>query len=99
MIVRAPAGTALSGLLGVKLNAGGSIVPSGTSDARGVFCYAGTIAAGSPGHILIAGEIVELGGTASVNYYAGPAGTIRTLATDGSVVGFAVEADRLVVHM
>lgn len=100
IMVRAIAGTALTGVLGVKLNAGGSVVPAGTADAIGVVCYPGTIAAGRPCAFMTRGEIVEFGGTAGTPYYAAPAGgTMTTTATNGTRVGTTIEADRLVVNM
>lgn len=97
-IVRATAGTTLTGLLGVTVNAGGSVVPSGAADADGVVCLPGTIAAGKPVGVLVAGEIVEFGGVAGTDYYAGAAGAVTTTAT-GRRIGFTVEGDRLVVRV
>ena len=100
-VVRAIAGTALTGLVGVKLNAGGSVIPAGTAanDAIGVVCIPGTIAAGYPCSILREGEIVEFSGAAATTYYStGAAGSIGT-ATTGTKIGFTVEASRLVVHL
>lgn len=101
-IVRAIAGTALSGLLGVVINPGGSAVPAGTaagSAAIGVVCLGGTVAAGKPVGILTAGEIVEFGGSAGSTYYAGTNGTVSLTATNATRVGWTVEGDRLVVRM
>ena len=98
-IVRAPAGTALTGLVGVKLNAGGSVVPAGTSDALGVVCVNGTIAASRIVGILLRGEVVEMGGSIATSYYAAPGGAVGTAAANGTLVGFTVEGDRLVVTM
>jgi hypothetical protein len=101
MVVRGTAGTALTGLLGVKPNAGGSIVPCGSSDALGVVVLPGTISAGRPVSVLVRGEVVEFGGTAGTKYYAsnGGAGTLVTSATNTSLVGYTIEGDRLVVTM
>lgn len=99
MVVRAPAGTALTGLLGVTLDAGGSAVPAEASDCFGVVCVAGTIAAGRTVGILLRGEIVEFGGTAATKYYAPDGGTIGTASASAVLVGFTVEGDRLVVTM
>lgn len=98
-IVRAPAGTALTGLLGVKLNAGGSVIPSGSADALGVVCVNGTIAAGRIVGILTQGEIVEFGGSVATKYYAPTGGTLGTASADATLVGWTVEGDRLVVLM
>lgn len=98
-VIRATAGTALSGLQAVKLDAGGSVVPSGTADALGVTCPAGTIAAGAPVAILTRGEIVEFGGAAATGYYAVTGGGTIGTATGGSYIGTTVEASRLVVLM
>lgn len=97
-VVRGTAGTVLTGLLGVVFDAGGSVIPSGAADADGVVCVAGTIAAGRPVAVMLHGEIVEFGGVAGTDYFAGAAGAITTTNT-GKKVGFTVEADRLVVNM
>lgn len=102
MIVRATAGTALTGVLGVMVNSGGSVVPAGTAaadQAFGVVCLPGTIAAGSPVGVLIAGELVEFGGSAGSVYYAGVGGTLSTTSTNSAKVGTTIEGSRLVVHM
>lgn len=98
-IVRAPAGTAIPGgvVTSVKLS-GGSVVPAGTADALGVCCPGGTIAAGYPVGILLAGEIVEFGGTTSSKYYAQASGSVGT-TTSPTLIGFTVEGGRLVVNM
>lgn len=100
MIVRATAGTALTGVLGVRVGAGGSIFPSGTAagdQAFGVVCLPGTIAAGSPVGVLKAGEIVEFGGTAAGTYYAGANGSVSTTSTNSAKVGQTLDGTRLVV--
>lgn len=103
MIVRAPAGTALAtagAVQSVGLNAGGSVVPSGTADALGVIVVPGTVAAGHVVGVLLRGEIVEFGGSVGVDYYAGAGGTIGTAGGGTNTkVGFTVEGDRLVVTM
>lgn len=101
---RAPAGTVLPGsvVTGVMLNAGGSVVPSGTAagqGAVGVVCPGGTISAGDIVSVLRNAEIVDFGGTVSGTYYAGTAATVATTSTNGTLVGHTVEADRLIVHM
>lgn len=99
VLVRARAGTAFGpGPTHVKLNSGGSVIPAGTSDALGVVCPGGTIAADYPIAIMLHGEIVDFGGVAATKYYAQAGGTIGT-ATSPTVVGFTVEAGRLVVNM
>lgn len=105
-IVRAPAGTALTsvgftpGVVAVKLNSGGSVVPAGTADALGVIVMPGTISAGHVIGVLLRGEIVEFGGSAGKNYYAQASGSVGTAnPTTDTLVGFTVEADRLVVTM
>lgn len=103
MQVRAPAGTALAtggAVRSVKLDAGGSIVPSGTADALGVIIVPGTIAAGRQASFMVRGEIVEFGGSIATAYYAGAGGTVGTAGAGGhTAVGFTVEGDRLVVTM
>lgn len=99
-IVRAPAGTALTGLQGVTLNAGGSVIPAAAADDTfGVTCVNGTIAAGRTVGILVQGEIVEFGGSVATKYYSPAGGTIGTAAASAVYVGFTVEGDRLVVTM
>lgn len=98
MVVRAPAGTALTGTMAVKLNSGGSAIYSGTADALGIVCIPGTIAAGRPVSILVRGELVEFGGSAGSLYYAVANGSLG-LTAGGTRVGFTVEGDRLVVTM
>jgi hypothetical protein len=99
-VVRAPAGTALTGTQNVKLNAGGSVIPSVANDALGVTCIPGTISAGRPCSVLLKGELVEFGGIAATKYYAGAGGTIGTASGGSAVpVGWTVEADRLVINM
>jgi hypothetical protein len=97
-IVRATAGTALTGVLGVALDAGGSVIPSGTADAFGVVCLPGTIAAGRPVGVLLHGEIVEFGGSAATEYFAGAGGSVSA-AAGGAKIGTTIEGDRLVVNM
>jgi hypothetical protein len=98
-VVRAPAGTALTGMKPVALNAGGSVVLSGTSDCIGVVVIPGTISAGGMCSVLTHGEVVEAGLVAGQIYYGGPAGTITTTSTSANKIGFTVEASRLVVDM
>lgn len=101
-IVRAPAGTALAGVIGARFGAGGSVFPSGTAAgeaADGVVCTPGTFAEGQPVGVLKAGEIVEFGGGAGSVYYAGVAGSLSTTSTNATRVGKTVEGDRLVVHV
>jgi hypothetical protein len=86
----------------VYLNAGGSVIPSGTAagqGAVGVICVPGTIVAGDIVSVLRHGEIVEFGGTVSGTYYAGTGGVLSTTTTNATQVGFTVEADRLIVAM
>lgn len=95
---RAIAGTALTGVLGVKLNAGGSVVPSGTpADAIGVVCPTGTIAAGKPVTVIQRGELTEFGGTIAGTFYAGASGSVSVTSTNAQKIGYTVEADRLVI--
>jgi hypothetical protein len=93
---RATAGTALSGLMAVKLSSG--VVPSGSADAIGVVCIQGTIAAGEPVAIMHRGEIVEFSGTAETAIYAVGGGTVDA-TPGGTKIGTTIEADRLVVLM
>lgn len=97
-LVRAIAGTALTGFLPVKKDAGGSIVVSGTADAWGVVCLPGTIAAGRPVGVLLQGEVVEFGGSAATAYYATAGGSIEDTA-GGTKIGETIEGDRLIVNM
>lgn len=98
IVVRAPAGTALTGTRAVKLNSGGSIIYSGSNDAVGVICIPGTIEAGRAASFLRAGEIVEYGGGAGSLIYALASGSIGT-TSGGTQLGFTVEGDRFVVAM
>lgn len=102
VIVRGIAGTALSGLLGVRF-VDGSVLPSGTAtgeEADGVVCKSsGTISAGEPVGVLTHGEIVEFGGSVSTSYYAGVAGSVGTASTNGTKIGKTIEGDRLIVHV
>lgn len=101
-VVRAPAGTALSGCIGVRIASGGSVFPAGTAageNAIGVVCLPGTIAAGDPVGVLTRGEIVEFGGGAGSAYYAGVGGTLSTTTTNATKVGTTIEGSRLVVLM
>lgn len=100
MVVRAIAGTALTGVKGVRFDANGEVVYAGTAagqTAIGVVCLPGTIAAGDPVGVLVRGEIVEFGGSAGSVYYAGSNGTISTDSTSATQVGVTVEGNRLVV--
>jgi len=95
---RAIAGANLTGLQAVKLT-GGSVTLAGTAvgDAIGVTCVPGTIAAGRPVSVLRDAEIVELAGCAGQAYFSVGGGRVGLTPTTGTKVGFAVEADRLVV--
>lgn len=102
IMVRATAGTALTGLLGVRVGSGGSIFPSGTAlvdRAFGVVCLPGTIAAGEPVGVMKRGEIVEFGGSAGSVYYAGANGSVSLTSTDSQKVGTTIEGSRLVVEL
>lgn len=101
MVVRGTAGTALTGLLGVTVNSGGSVVPSGSANAVGVVCLPGTIAAGRVVDILCSGEIVEYGGSAGATVYAGSnSGSLaNSTATGSTKIGWTVEGGRLVVRV
>lgn len=99
---RALCGTALTGILGVRVNSGGSVVPSGTATGEGaqaIICHPGTTAAGKPIAIVKRGEIVEFGGSPGTNYYAGVGGSIGTTSTNATLVGHTIEGDRLVVTL
>ena len=101
-VVRAPAGTAMTGCIGVRFGAGGSVFPAGTAAgeaADGVICHPGTFVAGEPVAVLQHGEIVEFGGGAGSVYYAGVGGTLSTTSTNATKVGKTVEGDRLVVNV
>ena len=102
IVVRGIAGTALTGLKGVYFGAGGSVLPAGTaagSEADGVVCIPGTIAAGRPVGVIMRGEIVEFGGSAGSVYYSGVGGTLSGTPTNATRVGKTVEGDRLVIKM
>lgn len=101
---RAPAGTAIPGgvVTAVMLNAGGSVVPSGTAagqGAVGVCCPGGTIASGEIISVIRDGEIVEFGGTVSGTFYGGVSGSVSVTSTNATKVGYTVEASRLIVTM
>ena len=102
VVIRGIAGTALTGLLGVRFSAG-SVLPSGTAageEADGVVCIPnGTILAGRPVGVLTHGEIVEFGGSVSTDYYAGVAGSVGTASTNATKIGQTIEGDRLIVHV
>lgn len=99
-LVRGTAGASLTGLLGVKFNAGGSVVAAtGSTDTIGVVCLPGTIAAGYPVGVLTRGEIVEFGGSAGSTYYSPAGGTLTTASASATRVGYTVEGSRLVVAM
>jgi len=96
---RATAGASLTGVMGVKVNAGGSVVACGVSDALAVVCVQGTIAAGKPVSMLKRAELVEFGGVAGSPYYAASGGALGTAAASATLVGFTIEGDRLVISM
>lgn len=101
-VVRATAGTALTGVLGVRINSGGSVVPSGTAAGEGAFgvvCLPGTIAAGKPVGVIKRGELVEFGGSAGSPYYAGVDGSVSLTTTNATKVGTTIEGDRLVIEL
>jgi len=97
---RAIAGTALTGVQAVKVNASGQVVLAGTAagDAWGVTVVAGTITSGRPVSVFRAAEVVEFAGSAGSPYYAIGGGSVG-LTSGGVQVGFTVEADRLVIAM
>jgi hypothetical protein len=107
-VVRGKAGTAFAAdgnVVAVAVGTGGSIFPAGTAEALGVLIvnakrgpYGSVVAAGDRVDVLRIGEVVEFGGTAGDNIYAGAAGA---LATSGSVfVGTVMDGgQRLVVTM
>lgn len=101
VVVRGTAGTALTGLAGVTINSGGSVVYAGSANAVGVVCLPGTIAAGRVVGILTRGEIIEYGGSAGGVIYAGSTtGSLSaTSAATSTKVGYTVEGDRLIVQM
>lgn len=101
VVVRGTAGTALTGCIGVTVNSGGSIVPAGSANAKGIVCLPGTIAAGRVVGMVTRGEIIEFGGSAGQSVYAGSTtGTLTaTTATGSTLVGYCVEGDRFVVQM
>lgn len=100
-IVRGIAGTVFPGstVTPVRFSAG-SVVIAGTAagtNPEGVVCPGGTIQAGEAIGVLMRGEIVEFGGSASTIYYGGS--VMGTVSTNAAKVGVTVEANRLVVKM
>lgn len=107
-VVRGKAGTAFAAngsVIAVGVGAGGSIFPAGTTEALGVLIvnakrgpYGTAVAAGDRVDILRIGEVVEFGGTAGDDIFAGADGA---LGTSGSVkIGVVMDGgQRLVVTM
>lgn len=85
------------------LDVNGRAVPgAGTSGIKGVVCKPDTLKAGQPIDIMTNGELVEFAGAAGTTYTANTTtGVISSAAASVSqiVVGFTVEATRLVVRV
>lgn len=102
---RAPLNAALTGAaapLGVGLNSSGRVVAgAGQTGIIGVICIPGDKGAGDIVDVMTNGELVELGGAAGTLYSANTTtGAISNGAASATqvVVGYSVEADRLVVR-
>jgi hypothetical protein len=98
---RAPLAGAWAGQaapIGVGLDVNGRVVPgAGQTGIVGVLCKPDAAAAGSVVDIARDAELVEFNGVPGTVYYAADAdGAISTTDT-GTVVGFTVEASRLIV--
>lgn len=108
-IVRGKAGTVFpaDGLIkGVVVGAGGSVYPSGASNADGVTIvndnrgpYGTALFAGDRIDVLIQGEIVEVGGTAGDRLYAGAAGSVTTTNTGKAIGPIMDGGKRLIVNI
>jgi hypothetical protein len=87
--------------VGVGLDVNGRVVPgAGTTGIKGVLCKPDDASAGDIVDIMKDGELVEFAGAAGTTYTAATAdGAIGTTAADAThvVVGFTVEATRLIV--
>lgn len=108
---RAPLAQAYNGSngnpVGVGLDINGRVVVGGgVTGIVGVICIpplnlnvpSFVKAAGSQVDVMTHGELVEFTGVAGTKYYAGADGVISTTAT-GVLVGWTVEANRLIVRV
>lgn len=103
---RAPLNAAFTGAaapLGVGLNSSGRVVAgAGQTGIIGVVCSPADLAAADPIDVMTSGELVEFGGAAGTLYTANTTtGVISNSAASATqiVVGFTVEADRLIVRI
>lgn len=86
--------------LAVSLNASGRVVigTAGQSGFVGIICLSGLRAAGDVVDVMTDGELADAGLAAGTRYFAAADGTLSTDDTD-PIVGWTVEADRLVVRI
>lgn len=107
-VLRGKAGTVFAAdgfIKGVRVGAGGSVFPSGSTDADGVTVvnknrgpYGTALVAGDRIDVLIQGEIVEVGGTAGDRLFAGASGSVTTTNT-GKAIGVVMDGgNRLFVN-
>lgn len=103
---RAPLNAAYTGAaapIGVGLNSSGRVVAgAGQTGIIGVVCCPYDKAAGDIIDVMTSGELVELGGSAGTVYTANTTtGAVTSGAASATqiVVGFTVEADRLIVRI
>lgn len=87
--------------IGVGLDVNGRVVPGqGTTGIKGVVCKPDALKAGQPIDVMKDGELVEFAGAAGTVYTANTTtGVISNAAASATqiVVGFTVEATRLIV--
>jgi hypothetical protein len=87
--------------IGVGLDVNGRVVPgAGITGIKAVVCKPDVLKAGQPIDCMKDGELVEFAGVAGTQYTANTTtGAITSAAASGTqiVVGFTVEATRLVV--
>lgn len=85
--------------LGVSLDANGRVVigTAGNSGFVGVLVVTRLMAVGEIVDIMTDGEIVDVGLAAGTKYYTAASGALGTTNTN-PLVGWTVEADRLVVR-
>jgi hypothetical protein len=94
----------LGKVFGVGIDANGNVARgAGVTGVIGVICPDSTFAAGDPIDVMKDGEIVEGAMTAGVLQYANNGnGTLQESATvpsNGTAIGFSVEATRLIVSV
>lgn len=101
---RAPLNAALATKntpLGVSLNASGRVVLGGVAvaDIVGLVIVTRNAAIGDIVDVMTHGEIVEFAGAAGSKYYAAIAGGGVSTVNTGKLLGFTVEASRLIVRI